>query len=391
MIEFLIRIDDVYMLTKQQNNNRYSDGFIAEQDSTNKYMARETVLITSTGSVVAQGIIKSLNLANDGKDNPVKYRIIGTDMSPNAPGLYRSDNGILIPSASSPDYVDSLIKLCKQREVKAIFVGSDDELLTIARAQTQIERESATKALVGSLDLISKARDKWKTFEFCQINDMPHAASALPSSREEFAREFGFPLVVKPREGYGSVHFNIAKNKEEMDFSIQAIESAGWHAVIQEFLAGEEFTTGVTVDASGKKIMSSISIKKIIKHGQTYKAFVDDFALIRESAEKFASKLGAKGAINIQAKLQGDKPFIFEVNPRFSASCSIRAVAGVNEPDIVFRNTILEEEINIKTYTRLFCMRYWNEVFIPMSTYEETVVEGETRKDENHSFIPNYF
>jgi carbamoyl-phosphate synthase large subunit len=137
--------------------------------------------------------------------------------------------------------------------------------------------------------------------------------------------------------------------------------------------------------------MSSISIKKIIKHGQTYKAFVDDFDIVRQSAEKFASKLGAKGAINIQAKLQGDKPVIFEVNPRFSATCPIRAVAGINEPDIVFRNTILEEEINIKTYRKLFCMRYWNEVYIPMSTYEKTVANGQTIKDENRSFIPNYF
>jgi carbamoyl-phosphate synthase large subunit len=176
-----------------------------------------------------------------------------------------------------------------------------------------------------------------------------------------------------------------------MDFSIQAIEKVGWHAVIQEFLAGEEFTTGITVDTSGKKIMSSISIKKIIKHGQTYKAFVDDFALVRESAEKFASKVGARGAINIQAKLQGDKPVIFEVNPRFSASCPIRAIAGVNEPHIVFRNTILKEKMSIQTYRKLFCMRYWNEVYIPMSTYEKTVAKGETRKDENQSFIPNYF
>jgi carbamoyl-phosphate synthase large subunit len=355
-------------------------------------MVRETVLVTSAGSVIAQGIIKSLNLANERQDDPVKYRIIGADMSPDAPGLYRADDGILVPPASSADYIDYLIKFCRQKDVKAIFVGSDDELLTVAQAQTQIETESAAKALVGPINLISKARDKWKTFKFCKLNDLPYAASALPSDREGFAREFGFPLVVKPREGYGSVHFNIARNKEEMDFSIQIIEKSGWHPVIQEFLAGEEFTTGITIDTSGRKIMSSISIKKIIKHGQTYKAFVDDFPLIQESAEKFASKLGAKGAINIQAKLHGDKPIIFEVNPRFSASCPIRAVAGVNEPDIIFRNTILKEEINtIKKYTKLFCMRYWNEVYIPMSTYNKTVAKGETRKDDNHSLIPGYF
>jgi carbamoyl-phosphate synthase large subunit len=99
-----------------------------------------------------------------------------------------------------------------------------------------------------------------------------------------------------------------------------------------------------------------------------------------------------KAQSTFQTKLQGDKPFIFEVNPRFSASCPIRAVAGVNEPDIVFRNTILkEEQINIKTYRKLFCMRYWNEVYIPMSTYEKTVAKGETRKDKNDSFIVDYF
>jgi carbamoyl-phosphate synthase large subunit len=112
---------------------------------------------------------------------------------------------------------------------------------------------------------------------------------------------------------------------------------------------------------------------------------------VRESAERFASKLGARGPINVQAKLQGDKPTIFEVNPRFSASCPIRAVAGINEPDIVFRNAVLEEEVNVKSYKRLFCMRYWNEVYIPMSTYEEMVAKGQTRKNENHSFIPDYF
>jgi carbamoyl-phosphate synthase large subunit len=354
-------------------------------------LSYETVLVTSAGSIVAQGIIKSLNLANKDKHNPVKYQIIGADMSPDAAGLYRADKGVLVPPASSADYTEELINLCKQREVKAIFVGSDDELLTVARAQSQIERETAARVLVGPFDLISKARDKWKTYEFCKINDLPHAASALPSDREEFAEEFGYPIVVKPREGYGSVHFNIAKNKEEMDFSIQAIEKAGWHAILQEFLEGEEFTTGITVDTSGKKIMSSISMKKIIKHGQTYKAFVDDFTLVRESAEKFASKLGAKGAINIQAKLQQDKPVIFEVNPRFSASCPMRAVAGINEPDIVFRNEVLKEEIDIKVYKKMFCMRYWNEVYIPMSSYEKMAAEGETIRHENHSFIQDYF
>ena len=77
-----------------------------------------------------------------------------------------------------------------------------------------------------------------------------------------------------------------------------------------------------------------------------------DFENIRRSAEEVALKLGARGAINIQAKLKGSEPKIFEINPRFSATCPMRSVAGINEPDIVFRNTILGEDIEESTDIR---------------------------------------
>ena len=48
--------------------------------------------------------------------------------------------------------------------------------------------------------------------------------------------------------------------------------------------------------------MSSISIRKYLKGGQTYKAFIDDYPIVRHSAENVAEKLGVTGAVNIQAK-----------------------------------------------------------------------------------------
>jgi carbamoyl-phosphate synthase large subunit len=71
------------------------------------------------------------------------------------------------------------------------------------------------------------------------------------------------------------------------------------------------------------------------------------------------------GPINIQARLSAGLPKTFEINPRFSASCPIRAVAGVNEPDILVRNWLYGESIKIETYQRLVCLRYLNEVYFP--------------------------
>jgi carbamoyl-phosphate synthase large subunit len=135
--------------------------------------------------------------------------------------------------------------------------------------------------------------------------------------------------------------------------------------------------------------MSSISIQKTVKHGQTYKAFIDDFEKIRRSSEETALKFGARGAINVQAKLKEEEPKIFEINARFSATTPMRSAAGINEPDIVFRNFILGEEIKIKHYERLICMRYWNEVYIHHSTFEKASSVG--RVDGIDSFIYNYF
>jgi carbamoyl-phosphate synthase large subunit len=212
-------------------------------------------------------------------------------------------------------------------------------------------------------------------------------------------------MVVKPREGYGSKHFYLVNDKEEMKYAISRIQKVGWNPILQEYLKDDdvghnsindnntEFTSGITVDKFGKYTMSSISIRKIVKSGQTYKAFIDNFEDIRRSAEEVALKLGARGAINIQAKLKGSEPKIFEINPRFSATCPMRSAAGINEPDIVFRNTVLGEDIKINGYQRLVCLRYWNEVYVNYDVYENIY---DTRKVENvinnnSSFILNYF
>ena len=365
-------------------------GHIKSKENTDNNTMNASVLITAAGSIVAQGIIKSLKLANQvGK--PVKYRIIATDMSLQAAGLYRCDKGLLVPPSSSPDYIDAVIKIVKEENIQAIYIGSDQELLVIGNAAERIERETEAKVLSNPLEIVYIARDKWKTFEFLKANNIPCALSSLPEDSDKFIHNVGFPMVVKPREGYGSLHFYIVNNIEEMNYAISRIIKARWNPILQEYLEGDdvEFTSGVTVDRLGKYVMSSISIQKVVKNGQTYKAYIDNFKIIRSSSEETALKLGARGAINIQAKLQEEEPKIFEINPRFSATAPMRSVAGINEPDIVFRNNVLGEEIKIEQYERLICMRYWNEVYVNRSTYEKALKAG--RIDGSNSFIHNYF
>jgi carbamoyl-phosphate synthase large subunit len=183
-----------------------------------------------------------------------------------------------------------------------------------------------------------------------------------------------FPVVVKPREGFGSKLFHIANDRNELDFAIKTIENANWNPIIQKYLKDDslEYTTGITMDKDGKRIMSSITMRKVLKQGQTYKAFIDNFPKVTRICNRIASVLGAFGPINVQTRVDVDdnKVKIIEINPRFSATCPMRAVAGINEPDIIVRNVLYDEKIKIDKYRHLICMRYWNETYLDKKEME---------------------
>jgi carbamoyl-phosphate synthase large subunit len=350
-----------------------------------------TVIVTASGTVVGQGIIKCLRLANSNDLGPVSYKITATDASPLAAGLYRGDSGIVVPSGFDSGYVDSIVSVAQKAGASAVFVGSDEELLPLARARQRVEEEAGVKLIVNPLEVLETCMDKWKTYVFLKENGLPRAESAVPEFKESFYAANDFPLVVKPRDGHGSVGLHVAAGREEADFAVSMIEKSGSRPIIQEYLGDEgmEFTTGVTVSSDGKQVMSSISMRRTLKGGQTYKAFIDRFNDVRASAEEVALKLGVRGPANVQSRMVEGIPKVFEVNPRLSASCPMRAVAGVNEPDILFRNFVLGEEISVREYQSLVSMRYWNEVYLRPSTLEKTEREGEFKGPD--SVVLPYF
>jgi carbamoyl-phosphate synthase large subunit len=355
-------------------------------------LRRVNALVTAAGTIVAQGIIKSLKLANS-KEVSHSYRIVAADMGAQAVGLYRSDVGVLVPAASAADYIDSIVSVSKKEGIDAIFVGAEEEMLCLSRERQRIEEETGALVITNPPEVLSIGMDKWETSRFLSARGIACAESALPEEAEDFVRERGFPVVVKPREGHGSVHFYLAADMDSLQSSITAIREAGWRPMLQENLPDkeEEFTAGVTVDKGGKRVMSSIAMRRTLKGGQTYKGIIDDFPDVRKVAEEIALAIGARGAVNVQSRVADGVSKAFEINPRFSASCPMRAVAGVNEPDIVIRNTLLDEEVSVGSYQKLMCMRYWNEVYVPVPAVDKMAAEGRAEGLASLSFVPDYF
>ena len=60
--------------------------------------------------------------------------------------------------------------------------------------------------------------------------------------------------------------------------------------------------------------------------------------------------LQPRAPINIQCRFVAGEVIPFEINPRFSGTTSLRALAGYNEPDVLVRRDVLGEQI--ETYFR---------------------------------------
>lgn len=354
-------------------------------------MRKETILVTATGSIIGEGVIKCLKLANT-TATEFYYDIIAADMKADAAGLYRGNRAALIPSPDDESkYYRAISSLCKKHSIRAIYPGSDEELMPLAKLSGAIEKDTGAIVIANPLSALDAAVDKWKTYQLLKSRGLDCAESSLPENRREFVEKFGFPLIVKPRTGHGSLGLFLARNETDLDAALEKIRESGGEPLIQEYLPGDdlEYTTGVVVSSSEEKILSSISMRRVLKHGQTYKAFVEDVHSVRQTSEKAALALGAKGPVNAQSRLVDGKSKVFEINPRFSASCPVRAVAGVNEPDIVFRDQVLHEKILAPEFRKLVGLRYWNEVYVPLEAFEAAQQTGTVRADE--SFIPNYF
>jgi carbamoyl-phosphate synthase large subunit len=65
--------------------------------------------------------------------------------------------------------------------------------------------------------------------------------------------------------------------------------------------------------------------------------YIDEFPDLCQQAEQIALAVNSCGPINIQGRVQDGVLLPFEINPRFSASTYLRAMAGFNEVDLLIK------------------------------------------------------
>jgi carbamoyl-phosphate synthase large subunit len=314
------------------------------------------VLVTSSGSLLGQGIIRSL------LESSLKPEVIACDPDPRSAGLYWTPFHRLLPIAKSPLFMDKFIELLKEEKPDAVCVGTDVELSLLADRKEELESTYNTKIIVSSPEVIRIADDKYLTYQFLKLNGFDAPDSRLVGQEQELVQLYGFPLIVKPRIGSRSVGLHIVHNQAELASAISAVPNP----VIQECVAtsDDEYTAG-TLYFDGK-CQASIVMRRDLRDGNTYRAYTDKFPELNAQVQEVCNALKPFGPANFQFRLpKNGKIKIFEINSRFSGTTPLRMHAGFNELDMILRHMFNGEPIVQPEIPKLTILRHWTETIVP--------------------------
>lgn len=326
------------------------------------------VLITAIGGGGhGEQILKALKLAEPGR-----YRLIGADAQPHCPQFALVDDHLTLPFASDPSYMDALLEACDTYGIKALFHGCEPELKLFSQNRALIE-ERGIFLPVNPATVIDLCMNKEATN--AKLAELGFEAPRFMrvTSKDDLKAIDWYPVVVKPSiGGGGSANVYIAQDEREllslMDYL--GLEHIAGSYIVQEYVGTpeDEYTVGVLFDMDGQYLNSialnrylsgqlnirtsvpnrtsrtALGSKLVISSGVSH-GHVGRFKKITSQCVDIAKAIGARGAINIQCRFVDGKVRVFEINPRFSGTTSIRAMMGYNEPDILMRKHVLGENI----------------------------------------------
>lgn len=309
----------------------------------------KTVLVTGAGGGVGQSILKSLQHSS--------YTAIAADCDPLAVGLYAAPKAYLIPHANSPEFLPRINEICDREACSLIFCGVEPELPVLARAIQEL-RSQGVITVVSEPEVIELCDDKLSTARFLCEHGFA-SPDTLPLAQYDSSR-FSLPVVLKPRKGGArSQGVFLVTSEEELRFHRATLGLNDY--IVQEYVPGEEYTCGtITFEHNCYGV---ITMRRVLRNGDTYKAFVVDEPRIGEDVKKIAELLNPFGPCNFQLRIKNGQPCIFDINSRCSGTTACRALAGFNEA-LMCADYLLEGKLPEFQVKRLSFLRYWKELVV---------------------------
>lgn len=273
------------------------------------------ILITGIGGDVACAIIRCL-LDNNKKDN-----IFGIDIKEYTPYMDLLAKTFIAPGYRDKEYMPYIKNLIKDYNITHFLPTSEQEIILADKERVYFEEQNV-KILINTPLIVDICTSKYKTAEFLRNHGID---APMTFYAENYCDGLEYPFIMKSDSGCGSKNLHVIHNEDEWFL-------ADKQGMICQQMVGSsdtEYTVGVF---SNGKIVNSITLKRRLGYGGL-SALVEccNIPAIDEIANKAAKAFGLRGSFNIQLRQDGEKYYIFEINPRLSSTTGFRHKFGFRD------------------------------------------------------------
>jgi len=318
----------------------------------------KNILITSAG--------RRVSLVNAFKSTAIELgldvKVFITDLNPyyESPTSQFADKSFKIGFFSETNYVDDLLKICLENDIKIVVPTIDAELKLLALSKNKFN-EHGIKIIVSDSKLIAMLGNKFKTNIFFKN-------LGIKTPKILTKDNLDFPVFLKPVNGSNSKGIYKAENINE----IRPCDLDSEEMMILKYLDNsiyDEYTIDLYYDKTSilKCVVPRIRLKVVggeSNQGITKKNYILNFV-----KEKFNFIEGAIGCLTLQLfSKKSDVMDIYgiEINPRFGGGYPFSYNAGANFPEFILREYVLSEDIKYFEDWKGNCLnlRYENEIVI---------------------------
>jgi hypothetical protein len=274
--------------------------------------ARWRVLILPGGTEIGLELRQSLVWCKE-----VELFSAGAEVSNHAPYVFRRH--FIVPSVSSPGWIESLNSLIAAEGITHIFPAHDDVIVALAEAAPQLK----ARVVSSPATTCHLTRSKRQTLQLL--------AGTVPVPRlfESAAAVDEFPVFVKPDRGQGSMNAARADTREQL----RTLLSEDPSRIILEHLPGPEFTVDCFSDRDRGLLYASGRQRRRIRSGIAMDSVPVADPRFGEYANRIAACMPLHGAWFFQVKTAKDgEPKLLEVAPRVGGTSALSRVRGVNLP-----------------------------------------------------------
>ncbi|MEP1446567.1 MAG: hypothetical protein ABJK37_10705 [Paraglaciecola sp.] len=315
-------------------------------------MKKTKILLLSAGSLLGKGVIDSLA----SRRNHIEF--FGLNTNADAPQLYQCDQVQLVANLADEHFESNFLDIVEQYQPDIILPGRDDDIVFLATFSEK-HSQHCHRIPAGSSNIAKIIRDKFLTYEWATEKQLPFVESFFYQGKESqsglknFVSKCGYPVIAKPREGFGSNGIYVAMSDEHIA-ALTSIEQLMFQKLLMpskelpelikkckiaiplyyQIADEQQYAAQTLIKPNGEIIEPFVSVSKMVL-GRCESLRRLENTAISTMAKLYAlalAKEGWRGPVNIQCKQDEQGNWLaHELNLRFSGGTSSRLLLGFDE------------------------------------------------------------